>query len=251
MRLWLATPDWVFRVLGAAFFFSYVLVNAQKYWLNDFWQLGPYYNFADGTSIHMPWVPVMVDLTFVLIALSFCLRLPPRTRAANGWVVSYTLLTAFAPLVPIWLSPLLGQWDKSLQTAYDNFLWRSSLSLTEVVAGAALLTLGNLIDLWGYTVLTRSFSIVPEPRELKTTGPYRFIRHPMYTAGMSFMTASACLSGNGLILAGAVLYAGALAFRTRAEERMLLRAFGEAYAEYRARTGRLWPRWRSIDTAEA
>ncbi len=238
MRLWLATPDWVFRVLGAGFFFSYVLYNAKKYWQNDFWQLGPYYNFADGTSIHMPWVPVLVDLTFVLIALSFCLRLPPRTRAANGWVVSYTLLTAFAPLVPIWLSPLLGQWDKSLQTAYDNFLWSSSLSLTEVIAGAALLTIGNMIDLWGYTVLTRSFGIVPEARELKTSGPYRFVRHPVYLGqfiaqgGVWLFFARLHVVWIGLY----VVFVAMQLYRSKLEDHVLADAFGEEGRAWQQRT---------------
>ncbi len=238
MRLWLATPDWVFRVLGATFFFTYVAYNAQKYWQNEFWQLGPYYNFADGTSIHMPWVPVLVDLTFVLIALGFCLRLRPVTRAANGWVVAFTLFTAFGPLIPIWLSPLLGQWNASWQETYDKFLWRESLSLTEVLVGGSLITLGILIEVWGYVVLTRSFGIVPEARELKTSGPYRFVRHPVYLG--QFIAQGGvwlCFAQLHVVwIAFYVIFVALQLYRSKLEDRVLANAFGDEGRQWQERT---------------
>lgn len=238
MRFWLALPDWVFRVAGATFFFSYVVSRAEKYWLNDFWQLGPFYQFADGGSIHMPWVPLLIDLTFVLIALSFCFRLPPRTRAGNGWIVAFTLLTAYGPLLPLWLSSLLGLIDADLQAAYDQFLYRNPLTWTEVMAGASLLTVGSTIVLWGYSVLNRSFSIIPEPRRLKTSGPYRFVRHPIYF-GQFISLAGFWLFFAQLHVVWIGFYCVFVAmqlYRSKLEDRVLAAAFGEEYRRWQQRT---------------
>ncbi len=238
MRLWLAMPDWVFRLAGASFFFSYVVLRAEKYWLHGFWQQGPFYNFANGDSVHMPWVPLLIDLTFVLIALSFCFRLPPRRRTDNGWIVSYTLLTAYAPLLPLWLLPLLGLVSEDTQNAYGQFLYRNPLTWNEVAIGATLLTIGNAIVLWGYAALNRSFSIIPEPRRLKTTGPYRFVRHPVYF-GQFFSLAGFWLFFAQLHVVWIVFYCVCVAmqlYRSKLEDRILADAFGDECREWQKRT---------------
>lgn len=238
MRLWLATPDWVFRVLGAGFFLSYLFYRTQKYWRYDFWQFVPFYRFADGSTLRMPWVPVLVDLTFVLIALGFCLRLRPSRRVDNGWIVGFTLFTAFAPLIPVELPALLGLFNEQWQEAYSSFLWAKSVSLTKVIVGTSLITLGNLIDLWGYTVLTRSFGIVPEARELKTTGPYRFVRHPVYLgqfisqAGVWF-----CFAGPHIVwIVMYLVFVAMQLYRSKLEDRVLAEAFGEEGRKWQRRT---------------
>ena len=239
MRLWLATPDWVFRVLGAGFFFSYLLYKSQKYWQYDFWQLGPYIYFSkDGPIYHMPWVPVLVDLTFVLIALGFCLRLRPSRRADNGWIVGFTLFVAFAPLIPIELPAVLGLFDENWQAAYDKFLWPESISLTRIILATTLITLGNMSDLWGYTVLTRSFGIVPEARELKTTGPYRFVRHPIYLG--QFISQGGvwlCAVQTHVVwIAFYTLFVAMQLYRSKLEDRVLAEAFGEKGRAWQRRT---------------
>jgi len=238
MQLWLALPDWVFRVAGASFFFSYVVLSAKKYWLNGFWQQGPFLQLADGSSIHMPWVPLLIDLTFVLIALSFCFRFKVRSRANNGWIVAFTLLTAYGPLLPLWLVPLLGLVNEELQATYSQFLYRNPLTQTEVMTGAVLLTVGNAIVLWGYAVLNRSFGIVPEPRKLKTTGPYRFVRHPVYF-GQFFSLAGFWLFFANSHIVWITFYCVFFAmqlYRSKLEDRVLAAAFGEECREWQRRT---------------
>lgn len=53
-------------------------------------------------------------------------------------------------------------------------------SLVPAVAGATVFLAGMLIQLHAKIVLARSFGCVPACRGLKTGGPYRFVRHPMY-----------------------------------------------------------------------
>lgn len=88
--------------------------------------------------------------------------------------------------------------------------------------------------------LGRSFSTMPEARRLVTTGPYAFVRHPLYAAEgiatigifLQFRSAAA--------LALLALQFGLQVRRMMYEEDVLQRAFPE-YADYARRTARVIP----------
>ena len=257
MRLWLAVPDWLFRVAGATFFFVYFLSQAQKYLATPFWELGPYcilpngdffrslwlsdwfdLTLLHGRRVQMPWVPVLIDITFLQIALAFCFRIQARMRVSNGWMVSYTLLTAFAPLIPVWLGPLLGYWDAEWQQAYNAFLWRANFSWQLALALGVVMTIGVVIEVWGYAVLARSLSIVPEARELKVTGPYRLVRHPIYFGQFVAQAGFLLISANThwVWISLYALFVAMQLYRSKLEDRVLADAFGEPYRQWQQRT---------------
>jgi protein-S-isoprenylcysteine O-methyltransferase Ste14 len=76
---------------------------------------------------------------------------------------------------------------------------------------------------------------------LVTDGPYRWIRHPMYTAVLAVVLPAALLGAPVSVGAGLAL-AAVLFVKLRFEERELARRFA-GYAEYRRRSGALLP-WR-------
>jgi protein-S-isoprenylcysteine O-methyltransferase Ste14 len=94
-------------------------------------------------------------------------------------------------------------------------------------------------------VLGRNWSGVLElyeQHELVTEGPYRFVRHPMYTSvylkGIGILLLSAnWIVGGGYLAAVTLMYA----LRVRDEEQMMLEHFGEEYRSYMSRTARLVP----------
>lgn len=109
------------------------------------------------------------------------------------------------------------------------------------VSGAALLLLA-----WVQWALGRNFATTLHVRQghtLVTHGPYRWVRHPMYTALFAFglgilgLTAN-WVVGGPLTVALPVLVAA----RLGNEERLMTEQFGDAYREYARRTGRFLPR---------
>ncbi len=100
-----------------------------------------------------------------------------------------------------------------------------------VVLGVGLLNLG------------RSARPLPTPvrgGELRSTGLYRLVRHPIYTGVMAFAIGSAIPSGSVAIAAATVALVAWLEIKARWEERRLEVRY-PAYASYAARTPRFIP----------
>jgi protein-S-isoprenylcysteine O-methyltransferase Ste14 len=77
---------------------------------------------------------------------------------------------------------------------------------------------------------------------LVTTGPYRWIRHPMYSAVLILVVATTLLTANAVVAVGGIGMFALLAARSRIEEDRLAQKFGGDYHAYRHRTGRFVPR---------
>lgn len=78
--------------------------------------------------------------------------------------------------------------------------------------------------------------------KLITSGIYRRIRHPMYSAFWLWGIAQACLLPNWVAGFSGLVGFGILFFgRLRREEQMMLQTFGDDYREYMARTYRIIP----------
>jgi protein-S-isoprenylcysteine O-methyltransferase len=105
--------------------------------------------------------------------------------------------------------------------------------------GLALAVAGTGLALWAARTLGGSFTAFPRPREgaaLVTSGPFRFVRHPIYSGGiLVFVGFSLRFSWVGVFLA---LGLGVLwAAKARVEERYLAARFAE-YDAYRRRVRR-------------
>jgi protein-S-isoprenylcysteine O-methyltransferase Ste14 len=112
--------------------------------------------------------------------------------------------------------------------------------------GAAIFAVSLVLLTWIHATLGKNFSSelrVRSDQELVTRGPYRYVRHPMYSAFFLMMIGMGLLSANWLIGAGGVGAAVLLvSLRTRMEEEMMARTFGKRYRQYAAVTGRFLPR---------
>jgi protein-S-isoprenylcysteine O-methyltransferase Ste14 len=110
-------------------------------------------------------------------------------------------------------------------------------------AGVLLCAAGIAFAIWARSHLGRNWSPTPSLKaehELITTGPYRLVRHPIYT-GMLF-----ALLGNTLVFGArslilVVAFVAIVARRVRLEERLMMQQFPEQYPEYRERTKAVIP----------
>lgn len=89
------------------------------------------------------------------------------------------------------------------------------------------------------TVLTK------DRHELVTGGPYRWVRHPLYTAGLTLFLALGLMASSWFVLLATVIaFALLCALVIPREEQALLAKFGDRYQAYMLGTGRLVPRVR-------
>ncbi len=104
--------------------------------------------------------------------------------------------------------------------------------------------IAGLIDV--HRALGRNFSgtlHLRDDHELIVSGPYRYVRHPMYTAFYLILTGFALLTENWLLGGGMILgLTFVMLSRVKHEEQVMLERFGGRYAEYMSRTGRFLPR---------
>jgi protein-S-isoprenylcysteine O-methyltransferase Ste14 len=74
---------------------------------------------------------------------------------------------------------------------------------------------------------------VLEHHELIGNGPYRIVRHPIYTGMFGLLVAGSLAYGQWLgLLIGSAVYCAGTIIRIRSEEKLLREQFGSAYEEY-------------------
>jgi protein-S-isoprenylcysteine O-methyltransferase Ste14 len=134
-----------------------------------------------------------------------------------------------------------------LYAIHPSWLGVLSVSLPDWMhwIGVALGAASLAVYAWSRTTLGRAWSSQLEMREehhLVTSGPYAWIRHPIYSALLSFLASIALVTANWLFFALFVFSMVDLTLRIPREEEMMVARFGDEYKAYKQRTGSLFPR---------
>ena len=110
--------------------------------------------------------------------------------------------------------------------------------------GAVLCIAGLLFALWARLILGRNWSgmvTLKEGHELVEHGPYRFVRHPIYTGMLAMFFATALVQRHLAGFVGVLLMFASFWIKLGLEENLMLQQFPERYPAYRQRTKRIIP----------
>ncbi len=115
--------------------------------------------------------------------------------------------------------------------------------------GGGIVCLGIGLFCWAHNALGKNWTAVlalSSEHKMVQSGPYRHIRHPMYSAFFIIGIGFVILSANWLV--GIIYLVPLLAMylsRASSEEKMMIDRFGDSYRLYMKHTGRLFPRYKS------
>ena len=140
----------------------------------------------------------------------------------------------------LWLSPLV-------YLINPNWMNWSKIGLPESIRwlGVGIGVLCTFGIYWLFSSIGSGItptSATRKEHKLITRGIYRWIRHPLYTIGSSFIISFGMMADNWFITAFGILAFILMASRTPKEESNLVEKFGDEYREYMKRTGRYLPR---------
>ena len=150
-----------------------------------------------------------------------------------------------------WLGAILAVLTLVVNTVYvvapERVRWASWPLPTWVRWSGLLLTMAafGLLE-WCHATLGRNWSgrvQVLKDHALVISGPYRWVRHPMYTAGLLTNVSVLLVSANWLVGGSwLAMHACQFAGRIPLEEKLMTEQFGDTYRRYMRTTGRLVPR---------
>ena len=106
--------------------------------------------------------------------------------------------------------------------------------------------LGLLFAVWARLILGSNWSgtvTIKTDHQLIRRGPYRWIRHPIYTGMLAALLATAMIQGRLGGMVGFAFVLLALYRKARREESFLSQEFGEGFSEHRQQTGMFLPRF--------
>ena len=115
------------------------------------------------------------------------------------------------------------------------------------IVGLVLTVIGMIFEFYTQLSLGKHFSAylhIREDHKLISNGPYRFIRHPMYTALTMVLLGLFFTSSNIYVGLPLPVFLVVIALRVGKEENVLVEQFGDEYRNYMIRTGRFLPKIR-------
>jgi protein-S-isoprenylcysteine O-methyltransferase Ste14 len=160
---------------------------------------------------------------FSVLILAFLLRTNPVNRSRGAAEIIIPLVGSALPF-SLLLSPP-APFVTGNRALFFSLLW-----------GMALATLLTVSGMW---TLRRSFSITVEARVLVTGGPYRLIRHPIYSGEILAAVAVAAIRFSPANLGIILLFIAIQLYRSRLEEQKLAATFPE-YREFAGRSFWFW-----------
>lgn len=157
--------------------------------------------------------------TFILLTLRPIAAV--RMAALVAWVIDPQWMTWSSVALPVWL-----RW-----------------------AGVGLGAATGVLLIWTFRSLGKNLTdtvVTRREHALITTGPYRWVRHPLYLATCLAVITDSLMAANWFLASTGVAVFALLMIRTGREEEELVKRFGDDYRRYMDSTSRFFPRLSSV-----
>jgi protein-S-isoprenylcysteine O-methyltransferase Ste14 len=203
-----AAYDRTMRLLGSMWFMFLALIVAIRL----------------GKSLDEPWPSLLssfsIAVFYMLLAWLIFTRAPAKAHAEGIWPRVAAFVGTYMP----WLISIFGKSEQALPNLASTVCVLTGMAMV-------LVTIRHL---------GRSFSIVPQAHSVVQTGPYRWIRHPLYLAEEIAVLGVVLQYLTPVTVLIFVAHIGVQIARILYEENLLRRNFPE-YASYEANRWRLIP----------
>lgn len=160
-----------------------------------------------------------------------------RTRANFGSGILYLVFTV-AAFYLMFSHDVTHDWLRLRILPPDDWIENVGIAVTAA---------GLLFSIWARAHLGRNWSgtvTVKVGHELIRSGPYRWVRHPIYSGMILAMLGTAINRGQLRGVIAVILLWLGFTIKSRIEERMMTTTFGPEYEEYHRSTGAIIPRLR-------
>ena len=157
-------------------------------------------------------------------------------KSADRLVTIAVVVIAYSLLFANWMSigPLRARFLPP-ESAGPGLAW----------SGIVLTWLGTIIAIWARFCIGEYWSArvtLKDGHQLIRTGPYAFVRHPIYTGMLLGCIGAALVVGEWRGVLAVALLVAAHSRKALREESLLTREFGQQYLDYKRSTGFLFPR---------
>ena len=119
---------------------------------------------------------------------------------------------------------------------WQSKFWQRPLPAWQVALAAGLFLIAALLSWTGVRALGRQWRVeagVNPDHELVTRGPYRVVRHPIYTSMLCMFLGTGCLvTAPVLLLVATLVFVVGTEIRVRIEDGLLASRFGDRFREY-------------------
>ena len=174
------------------------------------------------------FITLYMVLTFHMIALKY-----KKSRYFSGFSKQSKIFLVAVHVLIVTSNIILYLW----------FILKDANPVSSLAAafGILLFTTGIFVIFWGMYSL-RKMVFVPE-NKLVVEGPYRFVRHPMYSGGITGAFGLAVFSSSLPGIIYSIILTLVLSHIADAEEKDLIARLGQEYKIYRKRVPKLFPRF--------
>lgn len=158
---------------------------------------------------------------------------PALQQESLGSRLSYLL-----PMLIVFVLMMWQDWPGWLGAQLFDGGW------TDYWISVALIVMGLAWTVWARKALGDNWSgrvTLKSGHELVRSGPYRWVRHPVYMGALLALLGSALASGKLSAMLGFLLAIAALVYKLRIEERWMSAQFGDQYRNYQSASWALLP----------